>query len=71
MLSFSCAILSLYMSTTPVLFSGCVYVVNAECPECGSGVQAVATIGTILALYKIVEKYNINRVSLSDQGGTA
>lgn len=44
---------------------------NAECPECGSGVQAVATIGTILALYKIVEKYNINRVSLSDQGGTA
>ena len=44
---------------------------NTECPECGSGVQAVATIGTILALYKIAEKYNINRVSLSDQGGTA
>ena len=55
-------IVTLHMSTTPVFFTGCVQGVKVECPECGSGVKAVATIGTISALFKVVEKYSVKVV---------
>ena len=59
---FNVTIVSLHVNFS-CSFTGCVHGVKVECPHCGSGVQG--TIGTIVALYRLMEMYNTKRASQS------